>query len=251
MWRGQMMQRTNALLGWDTLDAAVEGSTAPRLLLVDDDRELCRMIAEYLTPEGFEVTAIHDGSQALATMESWPCRMMILDVMLPGLSGLEVLRRLRTQCDLPVLMLTARSDDVDRVVGLEMGADDYLPKPFNARELVARVRSILRRAQGMHSRTGRLMVGEIMLDRGARHVTYSGERLALTGAEFRILEALMQQAGVVVSREQLVQQALGRRLLPWDRSVDTHISNLRRKLSQRGGESLILSVRGSGYQLAG
>ena len=220
-------------------------------MLVDDDRELCRMISEYLAPEGFEVTAIHDGAQALAAVSNWPCRMMILDVMLPGLSGLEVLRRLRSQCDLPVLMLTARSDDVDRVVGLEMGADDYLAKPFNARELVARVRSILRRSQASPTRSGRLMVGKITLDRGARNVTYGGDRLSLTGAEFRILEALMQQAGVVVSREYLVQQALGRRLLPWDRSVDTHISNLRRKFAQRGGDALILSVRGSGYQLAG
>jgi two-component system response regulator CpxR len=220
-------------------------------MLVDDDRELCRMISEYLIPEGFDVTSIHDGSQALAAMQSWPCRMMILDVVLPGLSGLEVLRRLRAQTDLPVLMLTARSDDVDRVVGLEMGADDYLPKPFNARELVARVRSILRRSHSTPSRTGRLMVGKITLDRAARIVTYCGDRLSLTGAEFRILEALMQQAGLVVSREHLVQQALGRRLLPWDRSVDTHISNLRRKLAQRGGGALILSVRGSGYQLAG
>jgi two-component system response regulator CpxR len=229
----------------------VEPEAATRLLLVDDDRELCRMIAEYLAPEGFAVTAIHDGSQALPMMEKGPVRMMILDVMLPGLSGLEVLRRLRAQCDLPVLMLTARGDDVDRVVGLELGADDYLAKPFNARELVARVRSILRRASGMMHRAGRLAVGQIVLDRSARQASFCGEMLSLTGAEFRILEALMQQAGDVVSREQLVQQALGRRLLPWDRSVDTHISNLRRKLSQRGGEALILSVRGSGYQLAG
>jgi DNA-binding response OmpR family regulator len=246
-----MIQHTNALLGWDAYDATLEPGTAPRLMLVDDDRELCRMITEYLAPEGFEVTAIHDGAQALAAMENWPCRMMILDVVLPGLSGLEVLRRLRSQTDLPVLMLTARSDDVDRVVGLEMGADDYLPKPFNARELVARVRSILRRSHAAPTRTGRLNVGKIMLDRGARHVTYRGESLSLTGAEFRILEALMQQAGIVVSREHLVQQALGRRLLPWDRSVDTHISNLRRKFAQLGGDALILSVRGSGYQLAG
>jgi two-component system response regulator CpxR len=140
---------------------------------------------------------------------------------------------------------------VDRVVGLELGADDYLPKPFNARELVARVRSLLRRSQGMTSRTGRLMVGDIVLDRSARHVTYCGEALTLTGAEFRLLETLMQHKGVVVSRERLVQQALGRRLLPWDRSVDTHISNLRRKLSRQGGNAVILSVRGSGYQLAG
>jgi two-component system, OmpR family, response regulator CpxR len=246
----EMNQRTNAL-GLESFETAAEPEAAIRLLLVDDDRELCRMIAEYLAPEGFAVTAIHDGAQALPTMESRPVRMMILDVMLPGLSGLEVLRRLRAQCDLPVLMLTARGDDVDRVVGLELGADDYLPKPFNARELVARVRSILRRAQGISHRAGRLAVGQITLDRGARQASFSGESLALTGAEFRILEALMQQAGDVVSREQLVQQALGRRLLPWDRSVDTHISNLRRKLAQHGGDALILSVRGSGYQLAG
>jgi DNA-binding response OmpR family regulator len=247
-----MVHRTEALISPDPIDPGPpDEAAATRLLIVDDDRELCRMISEYLAPEGFAVEAIHDGSQVLATLESWQARMVILDVMLPGLSGLDVLRRLRAQCDLPVLMLTARADDVDRVVGLELGADDYLPKPFNARELVARVRSILRRAQVVSGRFGQLRVGRICLDRGSRYVTYSGERVSLTGAEFRILEALMQQPGGVVSRDQLVQQALGRRLLPWDRSVDTHISNLRRKLAQRGGESLILSVRGSGYQLAG
>lgn len=236
---------------------AAHETGATKLLLVDDDRELCRMIAEYLTPEGFAVTAVHDGAQVFAALETNPCRMMILDVMLPGLSGLEVLRRLRAQGDLPVLMLTARGDDVDRVVGLELGADDYLPKPFNARELVARVRSILRRVEGMHSRAGRLVVGSIALDRGTRRVTYNGEAVSLTGAEFRILETLMQQTGEVVPREQLVQQALGRRLLPWDRSIDTHISNVRRKLASCGagasetGGSIIVSVRGSGYQLVG
>jgi len=246
-----MAQRTEALISPEPYvpETSTEAA-AVRLMIVDDDRELCRMISEYLAPEGFAVEAIHDGSRALAAFEACPCHMMILDVMLPGLSGLEVLRRLRAQCDLPVLMLTARADDVDRVVGLELGADDYLPKPFNARELVARVRSILRRSHSMQGRSGRLTVGRISLDRGARYVTYSGEPLSLTGAEFRILEALMQQPGGVVSREQLVQQALGRRLLPWDRSVDTHISNLRRKLAQHGADTLILSVRGTGYQLA-
>jgi len=246
-----MNQQTSALSGWDASDTACESGTAPRLMLVDDDRELCRMISEYLVPEGFEVTAFHDGAAALAAIDRFACRMMILDVVLPGLSGLDVLRRLRSQCNLPVLMLTARSDDVDRVVGLELGADDYLPKPFNARELVARVRSILRRSQGVQNRTSRMTVGQITLDRAARQVTYCGELLPLTNAEFRILEALMQQPGAVVPREQLVQHALGRRLLPWDRSVDTHISNLRRKLAQRPGDAKILSVRGTGYQLAG
>lgn len=222
-----------------------------RVLLVDDDRELCRMLTEYLAQEGFSVTPVHEGVRALAVLDEGNFQMVILDVMLPGLSGLEVLRELRPQWDLPVLMLTARGDDVDRVVGLEMGADDYLPKPFNVRELVARLRAILRRVDKSQNRTGRIEVGPLALDRRTHTVTYSESALTLTGAEFRILETLMLQAGNVVSRERLMQEAVGRRRLPWDRSIDTHVSNLRRKLGAVGAGPLILSVRGSGYQLLG
>jgi two-component system response regulator CpxR len=228
---------------------------APRLLLVDDDRELTAMLQEYLGREGFEVTTLHDGSAALDRLgqpraEAGP-DLVVLDVMLPGRSGLDVLRALRARENAPpVLMLTARGDDVDRIVGLELGADDYLPKPFNPRELVARIRAVLRRARDRRQPSEALTLGPLRLDPARHRAVVRGAAVELTGAEFRVLEVLLRSAGQVVSREQLTEQALGRKLELYDRSVDTHVSNLRRKLALGApDEPEIRGIRGAGYLL--
>jgi DNA-binding response OmpR family regulator len=224
-----------------------------RVLLVDDDRELCLMLTEYLEAEHFAVRSVHDGGDALAAMKSGEFEIIILDVMLPSVNGFEVLRKLGAAHQTPILMLTARGDDVDRIVGLELGADDYLSKPFNPRELVARMRAILRRASSRAAQDRapeELAVGRIALNTGMHQVRMDGAPVALTGAEFRVLELLMRSAGQVISREALTEQALGRKLVPYDRSIDTHISNLRRKLDlEQGKNPEIKNVRGSGYTL--
>ena len=226
---------------------------AARVLIVDDDRELCQMLTEYLSAEHFLVKSVNDGGDALAALKSEEFDILILDVMLPSVGGFEVLRKLGASHETPVLMLTARGDDVDRIVGLELGADDYLSKPFNPRELVARMRAILRRASGRTARADapdELTVGPIVLNTGMHLVRLAGEPVALTGAEFRVLEILMRSAGQVISRDTMTEQALGRKLVPYDRSIDTHISNLRRKLRlEAGGNPEIKNVRGSGYML--
>jgi len=224
-----------------------------RVLLVDDDRELCQMLTEYLNAENFDVTSVHDGGIALSELRGKHFEILILDVMLPSVSGFDVLRELGAAHPTPILMLTARGDDVDRIVGLELGADDYLSKPFNPRELVARIRAILRRASNRGSRTGApevVEVGPIKLNLGLHQVRVAGGAVPLTGAEFRVLELLMRSAGQVISRDALTEQALGRKLVPYDRSIDTHISNLRRKLKlETGTHPEIKNVRGSGYTL--
>jgi two-component system response regulator CpxR len=222
-----------------------------RLLLVDDDRALCQMLNEYLTPEGFAVRAAHDGEAAIEALRNSPADLVILDVMLPGLSGLDVLREFRASSQTPVLMLTARGDEVDRIVGLELGADDYLAKPFNPRELVARIRAILRRAGPAVREPGsRLEVADFVLDPATYRAAYRGQNLTLTGAEFRVLQLLLTNAGTVVTREALTEQALGRALTPYDRAIDTHVSNLRRKIGRDdGGDTPIRNVRGAGYLL--
>jgi DNA-binding response OmpR family regulator len=223
-----------------------------RVLLVDDDRELCQMLTEYLNAEHFQVKSVHDGGIALEELRANDFEILILDVMLPSISGFDVLRALGATRNTPILMLTARGDDIDRIVGLELGADDYLSKPFNPRELVARMRAILRRAS---SRTRGAApdiyeIGPIVLNTGTHQVRVSGQPVPLTGAEFRVLELLMRSAGTVISRDQLTEQALGRKLVPYDRSIDTHISNLRRKLAlEAGSRPEIKNVRGSGYTL--
>ena len=223
------------------------------MLLVDDDRELCQMLCEYLNAERFEVRSVHDGAQALERVRVERFDIIILDVMLPGLSGFDVLRQLGAAFDVPILMLTARGDDIDRIVGLELGADDYLSKPFNPRELVARVRAILRRASARGARPPNLEtleIGPINLNMGMHKVTIDGRPVGLTGAEFRVLEILMRSAGQVLSRETLTESALGRKLVAYDRSIDTHVSNLRRKLNLDPGKvPEIKNVRGAGYTL--
>jgi DNA-binding response OmpR family regulator len=222
------------------------------VLLVDDDRELCQMLTEYLEGEHFHVKSVHDGGDALRELQVAEFEILILDVMLPSVGGFDVLRKLGAAYVTPILMLTARGDDVDRIVGLELGADDYLSKPFNPRELVARLRAILRRASIRRARGGadELDVGPIVLNTGMHQVRVAGRPVALTGAEFRVLELLMRAAGQVISREAMTEQALGRKLVPYDRSIDTHISNLRRKLDlEIGRQPEIKNVRGSGYTL--
>jgi DNA-binding response OmpR family regulator len=222
------------------------------VLLVDDDRELCHMLGEYLTPEGFKITTVHDGDEALYALGRHHFDLIVLDVMLPRLGGLDVLRTLRQKNTTPVLMLTARGEDIDRVVGLELGADDYLAKPFSPRELVARMRAILRRSLLLEPQSGRrerLDAGPLSLHFSSRTASARGQTVNLTGAEFRVLEVLMQQVGAVVSREQLTRQVLSRRLTPYDRSIDTHISNIRRKLAAVADEVSIVNVRRTGYVL--
>ena len=225
---------------------------ANRVLLVDDDSQLTEMLAEYLQPEGMIITAVGSGTQGLSRAQQDEYDLIILDVMLPGLSGFDVLRQLRQGgVQSPVLMLTARGDDVDRIVGLEMGADDYLPKPFNPRELLARIKAILRRARDtVPEEASEFAVGPFSAHLKRREVSVNGDVLKLTNAEFTILVTLMRSAGEVVSRDALTRAALGRQLLPDDRSLDTHISNLRKKLApDTTPDSPIRSVRGSGYVL--
>ncbi len=228
-------------------------SSHPSLLLVDDDAELGQMLTEYLNGESFRITIAHDGLEALRRLEDETFDLAILDVMLPSLSGFEVLRRLRQTLAMPVIMLTARGADVDRIVGLELGADDYMPKPFNPRELVARIRAVLRRLSSHESEgpAQPVTVGGLHVSPSALEVSVNSRPVRLTGTEFRVLEFLMRSAGQVISREQLTEKVLGRKLTPYDRSIDTHISNLRRKLGL-GQEALpeIRSIRGAGYVLA-
>jgi two-component system response regulator CpxR len=221
-----------------------------RVLLVDDDAELCAMLAEYLQPEGFVTTSVQEGETALERISSETFDAVVLDVMLPGLSGFDVLRRVRETSRVPVVMLTARGQDVDRIVGLEMGADDYLPKPFNPRELVARLRAVLRRAQAPAGDVpDKLVIGDVTLDPGNRSVLRAGTPVTLTSTEFSVLEVLLRHAGRVVGKDELSREALGRELGRYDRSLDMHISNLRRKLGPTASATeRIQTVRGVGYQ---
>lgn len=222
-----------------------------RLLMIDDDLELSELLTEFLSAEGFAVDTAHDGEAGAKKAAEGVFALIVLDVMLPGLNGFEVLRRIRAANRTPVLMLTARGDDVDRIVGLELGADDYLPKPFNPRELVARIRAILRRANPEPRPTAqpeRLTVADITLDFRTRTVRRAGELIDLTGVEFDLLAVLLGEAGHIVSREELAKKVLGREFSPFDRSIDMHVSNLRRKLGhQLNGIERLKAVRGAGY----
>ena len=222
------------------------------VLMIDDDVELCAMLTDYLRRYDFRVSAVHRGDTGVeaARSRAWP--MILLDVMLPGMDGFEVLKRIRTFSSGSVLLLTARGEDVDRIVGLEMGADDYLAKPFNARELLARIRAIRRRSTlpEATTETSALIVEDLTLDPAARSVKQNGELLALTDVEFTLLEVLMRSPGKVVEREALAEAVLGRKFSPFDRSLDMHVSRLRKKLSgDSGGEDRVKTVRGTGYQL--
>jgi len=223
-----------------------------RILLIDDDEELCELVSEYLTVEGFTVEAVHDGETGLREAAAGGHDLIILDVMLPKKNGFDVLRELRHETQIPVLMLTARGDDMERIVGLEIGADDYLAKPFNPRELVARLRAILRRTQTATEDVSaipaeKIQIEDVEISLAARSARRDGEDLNLTSVEFELLAELLKNAGKVIKKEDLNQSVLGRRLSPFDRSLDMHISNLRKKLGTRGGEERIKTIRSVGY----
>lgn len=220
-----------------------------RILIIDDDEELCELVAEYLSAEGFESEAVHTGDGGLEKARNGDYDLAILDVMLPGIDGFEVLKRLRTTSELPVVMLTARGDDMERILGLEIGADDYLPKPFNPRELVARLRAVLRRVEGaIQILPENLVVEDLELIATARKLTVGGKDVPLTSVEFDLLAALLQQAGNTVKKEDLSERVLERKLSPYDRSLDMHISNLRKKIGIRDdGSERIKTIRSVGY----
>ncbi|HEX8924502.1 MAG TPA: response regulator transcription factor [Terriglobales bacterium] len=218
------------------------------VLVIDDDVELCALIRDFLEPLGFKVDAIHDGYCGLERAKSCDASIIVLDVMLPRMNGLDVLRELRRVSSIPVLLLTARGADVDRILGLELGADDYLPKPFNARELVARIRAILRRSMGAESMLPRLQLGDLEVDLGRRTATRSGRKIGLTGVEFNLLTTLVKNAGKVVTRDDLSREVLGRTTSPYDRSIDVHVSRVRKKLcADSVADDMIKTRRGVGY----
>lgn len=229
-----------------------------RLLIADDDVELCELLRQYFQLEGIELDMVHRGDAVPALLQQSEYDLLILDIMLPGSNGLDVLREVRRQGNTPVLMLSARGEEMDRILGLELGADDYLPKPCSPRELAARARSIIRRAKSASAdaasattaptAVGTLIVGDLELIVGARQVRCDGRRVDLTGAEFGILHELLKRAGEVVEKDELSRLALGRRLQAFDRSLDTHVSNLRKKLGTKpDGLPRITAVRGAGY----
>lgn len=225
-----------------------------KILLADDDQLLADLLVEYLQGQDFDVTHVSDGRAAVAAVAAHPPELVILDVMMPQLDGFEALREIRSHSLVPIIMLTARGDDIDRIVGLEMGADDYLPKPCNPRELAARIRAILRRAGHDGSKDNpendkaAITVQDTCLEPQSRVVTCGGEKLDLTSTEFSVLHELLQNAGEVVSKNALSEAALGRKLLPFDRSTDMHISNLRKKLGEHpNGDARIKTVRNQGY----
>jgi two-component system response regulator CpxR len=222
------------------------------ILVIDDDVEMCGMLAEYLQSEGLQVETVHNGEHGLQRALSGEHSLILLDIMLPKINGIEVLRRLRTESNARVLLLTARGEEVDRIIGLEVGADDYVPKPFSARELLARIRAILRRpetAPAANSRvSSRVVLGDVEMDKGTRSVRRAGSDVELTALEFNLLELLLRMAGQVVTRERVATAILGRQFSPFDRSIDVHVSKLRRKLGpQASGQERIKSIRSVGY----
>ena len=222
------------------------------MLVIDDDVGLCELVAEYLEPEGYIIEAVHDGEAGIERALSGEHELAVLDVMLPGINGFEVLRRVRSRSKLPIVMLTARGDDVDRIVGLEIGADDYLPKPFNPRELVARINAVLRRARPEapveKGVCEILAVGDVEMDNRTRTVRRAGSKVELTAVEYELLKRLLGAHGQVVTKEELVKEVLRRSPSPFDRSIDMHVSNLRKKLGHHvHGTERIRTVRGVGY----
>jgi two-component system, OmpR family, phosphate regulon response regulator OmpR len=224
---------------------------AERILMIEDDRRLSAMVAEYLAPSGLEVTVAPDAEGGLRLLGRGGFEAVLLDVMLPDLDGFEVCRRIRARSDVPILMLTAKGDDADRIVGLELGADDYLPKPFNPRELLARLKGILRRRAGPRDRRPHLQFGRLEIDREARVVRLDGQERPMTGHQFDLLVALAESAGRVLSRETLLQRVRGDSLESFDRSIDVHVSRIRAAIEDDPRHPRrILTVRGAGYVFA-
>ncbi|MGR8934496.1 MAG: response regulator transcription factor [Gammaproteobacteria bacterium] len=225
------------------------------ILIIDDDRELAALFKDYLRQEGFSVTAVHDGASGLQQALSGRYGLVILDIMLPDIKGTEILTRIRLESRIPILMFTAKGDDIDRIIGLEGGADDYVPKPCTPRELVARIRAILRRLEEATVKNRQhepLCAGPLQMWSSKRKAVWFGADLELTGTEFNLLETLARHAGRIVTKQELSEQALGRPLARYDRSIDVHMSSIRQKLgAQSDGRSYIQTVRGKGYQLIG
>ncbi|SEA72137.1 two component transcriptional regulator, winged helix family [Desulfuromusa kysingii] len=224
-----------------------------QILVIDDDIELCELLNDYLSGEGFAVATVNNGRLGAEQALAAEYVLVVLDVMLPEMNGFDVLRKIRENSKVPVIMLTARGDDIDRIVGLELGADDYLPKPFNPRELVARIRAIQRRVETAElpptqQKPAELKVGDLVLYSSNRTVKRNGEKIDLTSVEFNLLEVLLSHAGEVISRDDLVEKVLGRRLSAYDRSIDVHVSALRKKLGHYDGNmERIRTIRGVGY----
>ncbi len=233
------------------------GHPARRILIIDDDVELCELIAEFLEPENFQIEAVHSGTKGLELALNQNFDLIVLDVMLPGTRGFDVLQRIRVNSRVPVIMLTARGEDVDRILGLEIGADDYVPKPFNPRELAARIHAVLRRTvspaplSDVAVSTEPLHLGDIDFDPGSRTVRRCNKEIELTTAEFDLLGVFLRSPALVISREDLGRQVLGRELTPFDRSIDVHVSNLRKKLGALpDGKERIKAIRSVGYLYA-
>jgi DNA-binding response OmpR family regulator len=230
--------------------AASAGSQAaspagPQLLLVEDEESIGALVRGYLEQSGYRVAWVRSGEEALGTLDRLQPRMVILDIGLPGQDGFDICRGIRARSGVPIVMLTARDEEADRVAGLEVGADDYVTKPFSPRELAARVKAVLRRTEPAAARTGRLVLGDVELERDAREVTVAGEPVELTGKEFDLLAYLVENAGIVVSRDQLLDRVWGMTYAGGTRTVDVHVAQLRRKL---GRAKAIRTVRGSGYK---
>jgi two-component system OmpR family response regulator/two-component system response regulator CpxR len=224
------------------------GKLMNNVLLVDDDVELAEMLADYLRRDGFDVQAVYDGATGVTEALSGRHAIVVMDIMMPGMSGIEALGRIRLQSRIPVLMLTGKGDDIDRILGLELGADDYVPKPSSPRELAARIRAILRRTQTSAEIPELLAVGLLTMYPQKRNAIWNGQPLELTSTEFNLLEVLVRNAGRVVNKNELSEAGLGRPLARFDRSIDVHISSIRQKLDVcSNGQSYIQTVRGRGY----
>ena len=221
-----------------------------KILLIDDDTELCELMSRFLSADGFEVASAHDGAAGLNMLEHGDFDLAVLDIMMPVKNGMDVLRELRQSSDLPVIMLTARGEDVDRIIGLELGADDYMPKPCNPRELAARIRAILRRVEGagQTAQSDVHQFGSLEWQPRSRTISENGSPIELTATEYNVLANLMEHAGEVVSKQQLSKAALGKNHGPFDRSLDVHIGHLRRKLAPAAtGQPRIKTVHGVGW----
>ena len=219
-----------------------------KILIVDDDQELSSMLADYLGAEGLQVSQATDGAQGVDALLKGEADLVVMDIMMPVMDGLEALREIRRHSSVPVIMLTAKGDDVDRIIGLEIGADDYLSKPFNPRELLARIKAVLRRTDTSSTKPA-ITIDTLNIDSASRAATINRSKLELTSTEFNLLYLLAENAGLPITKKLLSEKALGRKLKPYERSIDMHMSNLRRKLAAHDAEHLLTTIRGLGYQL--